>query len=114
MVIVYSYIFCSEKLTLSFFFFLHSFQLVLIFGVDWGSMLIYDANRQGRTVFLEDNYKWQQIVKKTVFLKNEIESNRTSDEFNFRFGKKFHVWNRFWFIIRLGYVIGHYMKHKPI
>jgi len=39
---------------------------VLVFGVGWDSMLLVEANRRGRTVFLEDDYKWQQMVRKKV------------------------------------------------
>ena len=37
---------------------------VLVFGVAWDALLLAEANWAGRTVFLEDDYKWQQMVRK--------------------------------------------------
>eukprot|EP00019_Armaparvus_languidus_P007766 CAMPEP_0168591724 /NCGR_PEP_ID=MMETSP0420-20121227/7298_1 /TAXON_ID=498008 /ORGANISM="Pessonella sp." /LENGTH=254 /DNA_ID=CAMNT_0008627557 /DNA_START=143 /DNA_END=903 /DNA_ORIENTATION=- len=39
---------------------------VLVFGVGWDAFLLIDANFHGRTVFLEDDRKWQQMVRKRI------------------------------------------------
>ena len=36
---------------------------VLVFGVAWDAMLLMEANWLGKTVFLEDNFKWQALVR---------------------------------------------------
>ncbi len=40
---------------------------VLVFGVDWDALLLTEVNwRGGATVFLEDNYKWEGVVRQKV------------------------------------------------
>lgn len=40
---------------------------VLVFGVEWDALLLTEVNwRGGQTVFLEDNYHWEAVVRKKV------------------------------------------------